>query len=92
MAETLRGDLRLKLAAKTRFRYDTVRGKHMLLMPERAVVLNESAGAILSLVDGERTVDDIVRELSRRFGETDLRQDVLEFLEGFYREGWVVPA
>lgn len=81
-----------KLAPKLRLKYDPVRAKHLLLMPERVVVLNESAGEILSLVDGERTVDDIVTALEAKFPGVSLRQDVLQFMERVVREGWVVVS
>jgi coenzyme PQQ biosynthesis protein PqqD len=39
----------------------------MLLVPEGALVLNASATAALSLVDGNRTVDEIVALLVSTF-------------------------
>jgi coenzyme PQQ biosynthesis protein PqqD len=50
----------------------------MLLVPEGALVLNPSAAAALELVDGHRTVADIVTCLVRAFeiGEEDARSDV----------------
>jgi coenzyme PQQ biosynthesis protein PqqD len=45
-------------------------GTAMLLVPEGALVLNEPAAAALSLVDGARTVDDIVSQLVARYDVT----------------------
>jgi pyrroloquinoline quinone biosynthesis protein D len=42
-------------------------GRAMLLIPEGALLLNEPAAAALALVDGKRTVDDIVASLVTRF-------------------------
>lgn len=42
-------------------------GSTMLLVPEGALVLNGSAGATLELVDGTRSVADIVEALVERF-------------------------
>jgi pyrroloquinoline quinone biosynthesis protein D len=46
-------------------------GSAMLLVPEGALVLNASAAAALSLVDGTRTVDEIVAELVSQFDVSD---------------------
>jgi pyrroloquinoline quinone biosynthesis protein D len=48
-------------------------GTAMLLVPEGAVKLNASAAATLALVDGKRTVDDIVAQLCARFDVPDSR-------------------
>jgi pyrroloquinoline quinone biosynthesis protein D len=53
-------------------------GTAMLLVPEGALVLNGSAAAALDLIDGRRTVADIITCLVQRFdiGEEDARTDV----------------
>ena len=48
-------------------------GSAMLLVPEGAVKLNPSAAAALALVDGQRTLDDIVAQLCARFAVSDAR-------------------
>lgn len=50
----------------------------MLLVPEGALVLNAPAAAALSLVNGRRTVDEIVLELVGQFAVTEqqAREDV----------------
>lgn len=45
-------------------------GSAMLLVPEGALVLNAPAAAALALVDGARTVDEIVTELVGQFDVT----------------------
>lgn len=45
-------------------------GTVMLLVPEGALVLNAPAAAALSLVDGARTVDEIVGGLVARYDVT----------------------
>jgi pyrroloquinoline quinone biosynthesis protein D len=52
-----------------RFRHDRD-GNALLLVPEGALQLNGTAGAALELVDGERTLDDIVTVLVERFEVT----------------------
>ena len=53
-----------KLARRARLRFDEREQKHMLLYPERGLVLNESAAAIVTLCDGTRTVDEIIAVLA----------------------------
>ncbi len=42
-------------------------GGAMLLVPEGALVLNPSAAVALELVDGERSIDEIVAAIVERF-------------------------
>ena len=58
-------------------------GTAMLLIPEGALVLNAAAAAALSLVDGSRTVDDIIAELTVRFdvSHDQAREDVDSLFE-----------
>lgn len=58
-----------RLAPHVRMRYDAARGQHVLLSPERIVVVNETAAAVLELCDGSRAVEDIVVELRSRYDE-----------------------
>jgi len=44
-----------------------VRERHVLLAPEGVLVLNQTGATILGLCDGERTVVEIVDELSGRY-------------------------
>jgi coenzyme PQQ biosynthesis protein PqqD len=72
-----------RLATKARLHYDRHQGRHMLLYPEKGLLLNDSALAILRLCSGELTVADIVARLLQRRGATpaeSLERDVLSFL------------
>lgn len=82
-------DARVRLVPKALLRYDPVRASHVLLLPERAVLLNPSAAEILELCDGTRTVAQVVEELERRYGDPRVREDVLEFLEEVLEKGWI---
>ena len=50
-----------------RLQYDEVRQKHLLLLPEAFLILNETSAAILALCDGHRTVADISTTLGERY-------------------------
>ena len=53
----------------------------MFFHPEGMVKLNESAGEILSRVDGTKSILCITEELEKKFGVSDLLDDVLSFVE-----------
>lgn len=78
-----------KLVRGARLRFDKVRGSHVLMLPETAVMLSDTSAEILKLCDGERSPDGIVAELRARYPEADLRGDVLEFLEDAKTQRWL---
>ena len=83
---------RPKLATGVRLHRDKVREQDVLLFPEGALVLNETALEVLGLVDGERTLDDIAAVLSERYEGADVKDDVSELLDGIGERGLVVEA
>jgi pyrroloquinoline quinone biosynthesis protein D len=83
---------RPRLVTGARLRYDEVREEHQLLIPEGVVRLNPTAAEVLELCDGERSLDDIVGALSARYEGADVRDDVLELVDGMTRRGLVVDA
>ncbi|MBD3657964.1 MULTISPECIES: pyrroloquinoline quinone biosynthesis peptide chaperone PqqD [Marinobacter] len=73
-----------------RFQWEPAQNGYVLLYPEGMVKLNESAGAILNEVDGERDVEAIIAALQRRFPEAgDLGPDVREFLRDAGQQHWI---
>jgi len=56
-----------------------VRQRRVLLYPEGAILLNDTAAEILELCDGTRTIADIARELGARY-DADVTQDVADYL------------
>jgi pyrroloquinoline quinone biosynthesis protein D len=83
---------RPRLATGARLQYDDVREEHLLLIPEGAVRLNPSAAEVLELCDGERSLDEIVGELSARYEGAEVRDDVLELVDAMAERGLVVDA
>ena len=62
----------------------------MLLYPEGMIKLNASAGQILDLVDGQRSVAAIIERLSENFpGVPGIDEDVLAFLEVAHAQFWI---
>ncbi|WEK54666.1 MAG: pyrroloquinoline quinone biosynthesis peptide chaperone PqqD [Candidatus Cohnella colombiensis] len=80
---------RPKLKSPSRMKYDQARQADMLLLPERVVTLNETAGAILWLCDGQRTIAQIIEELETKYETTNLEEDVVAFLVEAADKGWV---
>src|SRR5262245_41590943 len=58
-----------RLPGGVKLRFDAVRGKHVLLAPERAFGLDEAAVAVVELVDGKRSVREIVDALAEKYAE-----------------------
>jgi pyrroloquinoline quinone biosynthesis protein D len=75
---------RPRLASKARLHFDRHAQKHMLLYPERGMVLNETAVSILQLCTGEHTVEQIVERLHAASGgatREEVERDVQQFLD-----------
>lgn len=79
----------IELVRQFRFQWEPAQNCHVLLYPEGMVKLPGSAGEIMKRVDGKRSVDDIVKDLEATFPGTDLRADVVEFLEVAHGKGWI---
>jgi pyrroloquinoline quinone biosynthesis protein D len=75
-----------------RLQYDDVRGEHLLLIPEGAVRLNQTAVHVLELCDGRRSLEEIADTLSERYAGADVADDVRELLGGMGERGLVVDA
>jgi len=74
---------RPRLSPKARLRWDEVEKRYMLVFPEAALMLNETAPEILKLCDGEHTLEGIVNSLAQRFTGIDrkiIEEDVTSFL------------
>ena len=62
-----------------RLDFDSVRGQHVLLYPEGAVLLNPTGAAILELCDGQRSIETIAAILGERY-HCDVLTDVTDYL------------
>ena len=73
-------DVPIVIAPGFRLQWEDAQDAHVLLYPEGMVRLSESAGAILTRCDGERTLGGILDSLREAFPGIDLEADVIEFL------------
>lgn len=77
------------IARGMRLQWEPAQEAHVLLYPEGMVKLNGSAGEILARCDGARTLGEIVADLERAFGATDLTGDVTAFVELALERRWL---
>ena len=73
-----------------RLQWEKAQGAYVLLYPEGMVKLNESAGEILSRVDGSKSISSITDELEKKFGVSNLTGDVVSFVELAVQQGWLL--
>jgi pyrroloquinoline quinone biosynthesis protein D len=73
-----------------RFQWEPVQDCHVLLYPEGMIKLNGSAGAVLSEVDGVRSIAAIIADLQERFPDAEgIAEDILAFLEVAHERFWI---
>jgi coenzyme PQQ biosynthesis protein PqqD len=75
---------RPSLVPRARLRLDRRSGRHLLLYPERGLLLTETAAEIVGLLDGRRTVAAIVDALAAAHGDdarAAIEHDVFAFLD-----------
>jgi pyrroloquinoline-quinone synthase len=79
---TIPGGARPRLTKKARFQFDSSRGQGTLLYPEGVLFLNPTGEAIVRLLDGQATVDEIASELARRYkiAPAEILTDLREYL------------
>ena len=73
-----------------RLQWEKAQDAYVLLYPEGMVKLNESAGEILSRVDGSKSISSITDELEKKFGVSNLTGDVVSFVELAVQQGWLL--
>jgi pyrroloquinoline quinone biosynthesis protein D len=72
--------------------FDAARNAHVLLGPERVIVLDDIANAIVELCGTQRAIEDIAKILIERFAgdPVQVESDVVEFFQDLVDKGWVV--
>lgn len=80
-----------RLKPGVRRRYDAARGQHILLAPERVLVLDDIANAVLEKLDGATAIEALCAALAQQY-ETKLetvQADVLELLADLRDKGMI---
>lgn len=85
-------DVILKFPKHVKFKYNEPRKEWVILAPEKLVKPDKIAVQILKLVNGERSVKNIVRELSKDFNapESIILEDVKTMLQQLADKGFLV--
>lgn len=78
-----------RVAKLFKLQWEEVQKSWVLLYPEGMVKLNGSAGEIMSRLDGNTSIEALVRVLEQQFETSGLQADVLDFLAIAQRQGWV---
>lgn len=76
-----------------RRQFDKARNVPILMAPEKIIVLDDIADAILAECDAASSVDDIILRLSARFSAPaeEIRNDVMVFLQTLLDQGLIQP-
>ena len=79
----------IKLNPNFQFQWEEKQNCYVLLYPEGMVQLNQSAGEILNLCDGNSNIEKINKTLCEKFEVEDLTQDIQSFLEEAKNRNWI---
>jgi coenzyme PQQ biosynthesis protein PqqD len=85
-------DSRPIVAAKARLRWDARTSRHLLLYPERGLILNPTAADVIQLCTGEHTVGTIVDRLAEKYApqpRETVEREVLAFLVNMVDRGLI---
>ena len=81
---------RPRLASKAKVRFDRKSDRYMLLYPEKGLVLNPTAAAIVQLCTGENEVEQIVLQLAAKYQDQpreSIAREVHAFLDALGQRG-----
>ncbi len=74
-----------------RLQWEPTQDCHVILYPEGMAKLNDSATAILQLVDGKQTLASLIAVLNARFPDAGgVDDDVKEFFADAVEQKWII--
>ena len=89
MSIELKNETILEIVPTFRVQWEEVQNCYVVLYPEGMVKLSQSAGEIMKRIDGEKSVIDIIDDISNAFDGADVKEDVMKFLEVVYGNGCI---
>ena len=89
MSIELKNETILEIVPTFRVQWEEVQNCHVVLYPEGMVKLSQSAGEIMKRIDGEKSIIDIITDISVAFDSADVKEDVMKFLEAAHGNGWI---
>jgi pyrroloquinoline quinone biosynthesis protein D len=79
-----------KISKLYRLQWEPAQNAYVLLYPEGMVKLNESAGEIMSRIDGQKSINQIVSDIELSFKQKGIHEDVVTFIEEIaLSNGWI---
>ena len=73
-----------------RLQFEQAQASFVLLFPEGMIKLNDSAGEILSMIDGKRDQQAIITALQHKYPDVaELAEQVTEFLQIAHQKQWI---
>ena len=89
MAINLKNETIFEIVPTFRVQWEEAQNCYVVLYPEGMVKLSKSAGEIMKRIDGEKSIIDIITEISTAFDGADVKDDVMKFLETVHGNGWI---
>jgi len=89
--QLLRADNVISLARHIVLRHDRVRDRWVILAPERVLVPDDIAVAVLQRLDGTRSIADVADDLAAAYAAPAevIHKDVLNLLQGLADKGYL---
>ncbi|RRV04792.1 pyrroloquinoline quinone biosynthesis peptide chaperone PqqD [Pseudomonas sp. v388] len=73
-----------------RFQYEDAQDRYVLLYPEGMIQLNQSAGWIGNLIDGQRSIAQVIDTLEQMIPNIpELGTDVDDFMKVAHEKHWI---
>ena len=79
----------IRINPNFQFQWEEKQNCYVLLYPEGMVQLNQSAGEILNLCDGNSNIEKINKTLCEKFEVEDLTKDITLFLIEAKNRDWI---
>ena len=79
----------IRINPNFQFQWEEKQNCYVLLYPEGMVQLNQSAGEILNLCDGNSNIEKINKTLCEKFEVEDLTKDITVFLIEAKNRNWI---
>jgi pyrroloquinoline quinone biosynthesis protein D len=89
MLVELKNETIIEIAPMFRFQWEEAQNCYVILYPEGMVKLSQSAGEIMKHIDGEKSINNMIADISTAFSDADVEQDVFKFLEVAHGKGWI---
>jgi pyrroloquinoline quinone biosynthesis protein D len=89
MTEAINPDAIPAISPLFRLQWEEVQQSYVILYPEGMVTLSPSAAEIMKCADGKTAVVAIISTLEQQFQQSDLSDDVINFLQEAHKNGWI---